>query len=73
MQVPAFTMVMVAPETLHTVLVVEATVTESPEVAEGTTSKVVADHGRSAGSLNEIVWDACAMSKLCETAIAALK
>ena len=66
-------MVMVEPETVHTVLVVEATVVESPEVAVGATSNVVADHGRSARALNETGCDACAMSKPCDTAEAALK
>jgi hypothetical protein len=57
-QVPAFNMVIVMPDTVHTVLVVEAMVTESPDVAVGETSKVVADQGRSLMAVNEIVCDA---------------
>ena len=73
MQVPAFTMVMVVPETVHTALVVEATVVVSPEVAVGVTLNVVEDHDRLARAPNEIACVACVMSKLCDTAVAPLK
>ena len=57
-QVPAFNMVIVMPDTVHTVLVVEAMVTERSDVAVGETSKVVVDQGRSLMAVNDIICDA---------------
>ncbi len=55
-QVPTVTMVMSKPATVQTLVEVELSDTESPDDAVGATVKGVADHGRSEGAVNEMVW-----------------
>ena len=55
-QVPTVIMVMSKPATVQTLVVVELSDTEMPDDAEGVTVKGVADHGRSEGAVNEMVW-----------------
>ena len=54
-QVPAFSMVTVNVDTVHTPVVVDANDTVRPEEADGASVNVEADHGRSAGVANVIV------------------
>ena len=70
--VPAFNIVTVLLETEQTLVVTEVTVTVSPDVAVGDTSNVDADHGRLVMASKEMDCDACEMSKLCDTEVAAL-
>ncbi len=55
-QVPTVTMVMSKPATVQTLVVVELSDTERADDAVGATVKGVADHGRSEGVVNEMVW-----------------
>ena len=71
--VPALSIVIEVPVVLHTVAVVDDTATVSPDVAVGDTVKVVADHARSVGAVNEMDCAACVMLKLRTTDVAALK
>ena len=71
--VPAFTMVTVNDETVQTAVVVEVNETARSDEAVGATVKVLADHGRSAGVAKVIVCEACEITKLRETEVAALK
>ena len=56
MHVPDATMVTVAPETVHTLVVDDVTVGVSPDVAETVNPKVVDDHVFVPGFVNEIVF-----------------
>jgi hypothetical protein len=56
--VPDDTMVTVSEVTVQTLVVVEAIVGVSPDVAVGETVNVVADHERSASDAKETVFDA---------------
>ncbi len=71
-QVPAFTMVMVNVDAVHTAVVEEVSDTVSPDDADGETANVVPDHARSVGAVNDIDCDACEMTKLRDTELAAL-
>ena len=71
--VPAFSMVMVKVDTVHTGVVVDARDTVRPEDADGVSVNVFADHGRSLGAANVIVCDAWEITKLRDTVLAALK
>ena len=54
--VPTVTIVMSKPATVQMLVVVEATVTLSPDDAVGVTANDEADHWRSVGAVNEMVW-----------------
>ena len=71
-QVPAFSIDTVVLATVQTLVVSDVTVTVSPDVAMGETSNVDADHGRLVMASKEMDCDACEMSKLCDTEVAAL-
>ena len=60
-QVPDATIVTVVPDTVHTAVVEEVTVGESPDVADTDTVNVDADHVLVPGSVNEIVFEALAI------------
>ena len=53
--VPAFNMLIVNVDTVQTALVVDDSDTVRPDDAVGATVNVLADHGRSAGAVKEIV------------------
>jgi hypothetical protein len=55
-QVPLNTIVIVDPSTVHTLVVVEVSVTPSPDDAVGASVNVVVEKLRSAGSAKVIVW-----------------
>ena len=54
--VPDATIVTVVPDTVHTLVVDDVTVGESPDVADTDKPKVDADHVFVPGSVNEIVF-----------------
>ena len=71
--VPAFTMVTVNDETVHTAVVEDVNVTARSDEAVGATMKVLADHGRSVGAAKVIDCEAREIVKLWETETAELK
>ena len=60
MHVPTDTIVTLNPLTVQTASVDEVNVTVNDDDALGASVNAVADHARSAGSANVIVWLACA-------------
>ena len=60
-QVPDATIVTVVPDTVHTLVVDDVTVGESPDDADTDKPKVDADHVFVPGSVNEIVFEALAI------------
>ena len=71
-QVPAFSIDTVIPETVQTSVESDVSVTVNSDVAVGATSNVVADHERFVMAAKVMDCEACEISKLCDSDVAAL-